>query len=122
MAGVVSTLNCRRRAKGHGRQHVSLPPHCGDRTAGRGRAGEGRSLAGRLAFAYITRMIGISITPEAYGGTLPEGADLWPAQPFPGRDGLIRIWLEPKFVDRLRAMRGPGESYSEHPAGGEGEP
>jgi hypothetical protein len=22
------------------------------------------------------------------------------------------IWLEPKIVDRLRAMRGPGESYS----------
>ena len=24
-----------------------------------------------------------------------------------------QIWLEPLFVDRLRAMRGPGESYSD---------
>jgi hypothetical protein len=24
-----------------------------------------------------------------------------------------QIWLEPRFVDRLRAMRGPGESYSD---------
>jgi hypothetical protein len=23
------------------------------------------------------------------------------------------IWLEPSTVDRLRAMRGPGESYSD---------
>jgi hypothetical protein len=24
-----------------------------------------------------------------------------------------QIWLEPRFVDRLRTMRGPGESYSD---------
>jgi hypothetical protein len=23
------------------------------------------------------------------------------------------VWLDPRFVDRLRAMRGPGESYSD---------
>jgi hypothetical protein len=23
------------------------------------------------------------------------------------------VWLEPRVVDRLRAMRGPGESYSD---------
>lgn len=35
-------------------------------------------------------------------------------------DGLIRIWLERKLVDRLGQMRGPGESYSDsHPAAGE---
>lgn len=28
-------------------------------------------------------------------------------------DGQIRIWLDRKFVDRLRSMRGPGESYSD---------
>jgi hypothetical protein len=28
-------------------------------------------------------------------------------------DGLIRIWLDRKFVDRLAQMRGPGESYSD---------
>jgi hypothetical protein len=32
-----------------------------------------------------------------------------PASP----DGMIRIWLDPRCVDRLRAMRRPGESYSD---------
>jgi hypothetical protein len=60
-------------------------------------------------------MISISITAEAYRAiraTLPEGA-LWPAQPFPRSDGLVRIWLDPAVVNRLGAMRGPGESYSD---------
>jgi predicted CopG family antitoxin len=59
-------------------------------------------------------MISISITPEAYKAikaTLPDAAESWPAQT-DGR-GLIRIWLDRKFVDRLREMRGPGESYSD---------
>ena len=30
-----------------------------------------------------------------------------------GPDGLIRVWLDRKFVDRLVQMRGPGESYSD---------
>jgi hypothetical protein len=33
--------------------------------------------------------------------------------PRPGPDGLMRIWLDRKFVDRLAQMRGPGESYSD---------
>ena len=51
-------------------------------------------------------MISIKITAEAYRAVRAEGADLWPAQPFPGRDGLIRVWLDRKFVDRLKALRG----------------
>jgi hypothetical protein len=31
----------------------------------------------------------------------------------PGPDGLIRIWLDRKFVARLGQMRGLAESYSE---------
>ena len=31
----------------------------------------------------------------------------------PGPDGLIRIWLDREFVDRLGRMREPGESYSD---------
>jgi hypothetical protein len=31
----------------------------------------------------------------------------------PGTDGERQIWLEPRFVDHLRVMRGPGESYSD---------
>jgi hypothetical protein len=47
---------------------------------------------------------------EAIRATLPEGEG---APPQPGPDGYVRIWLERKFVDRLRAMRGRGESYSD---------
>jgi hypothetical protein len=32
---------------------------------------------------------------------------------FPGPGGLVRIWLDPKFVDRLGHMRRLGESYSD---------
>ena len=72
---------------------------------------------GLVVFGLTRRsMIGISITPEAYRAiraTLPEGADVWPAQPFLGRDGLIRIWLDHAVVDRLRVLRGPDDSYSD---------
>jgi hypothetical protein len=30
-----------------------------------------------------------------------------------GQDGLIRVWLDRPFVERLGRLRGPGESYSE---------
>jgi hypothetical protein len=57
-------------------------------------------------------MIGIAITPaaQAIKASLLGTAD---ATPRPGPDGLIRIWLDRKFVDRLAQMRGPGESYSD---------
>ena len=55
-------------------------------------------------------MIAITITPEAYEiillGTGKAPSPL-------GEDGLIRVWLDCKFVDRLGQMRGPGESYSD---------
>jgi hypothetical protein len=57
-------------------------------------------------------MISISITPEAFEAiraTLPHSD----APPSKGPDGLIRIWLDRKVVDRLRAFRGHGESYSD---------
>jgi hypothetical protein len=28
-------------------------------------------------------------------------------------NGDYFIWLDPRFIDRLQAMRGPGESYSD---------
>jgi len=58
-------------------------------------------------------MISITVTSEAYEAikaTLPGQHDLTPP---PGPDGLIRVWLERKFVDRLARMRGPDESYSD---------
>jgi hypothetical protein len=59
-------------------------------------------------------VISISITAEAFEAikaTLPKDSDSWPPQ-YDER-GLIRVWLERKFVDRLGAMRGQGESYSD---------
>jgi predicted CopG family antitoxin len=66
-----------------------------------------------LAIGWRHSMIAISISAEAYAAIkamLPE-ADSLPVQP----DGLggVRIWLEHKFVDRLRALRRGGESYSD---------
>jgi hypothetical protein len=57
-------------------------------------------------------MISISISAEAFEAiraTLLHSD----APPSRGPDGLIRIWLDRKVVDRLKAMRGPGESYSD---------
>jgi hypothetical protein len=59
-------------------------------------------------------MIRISITPaafEAIASTLPLGSTAF--EPDLGTKGERYIWLEPRFVDRLAAMRGPGESYSD---------
>jgi len=57
-------------------------------------------------------MIAITITPEAYDAIkprLPE-TDLAPSK---GADGLIRLWLDRRFVDQLAQMRAKGESYSD---------
>jgi hypothetical protein len=59
-------------------------------------------------------VISISITAEAHKAikaTLPEAADSWPVQT--DDRGLIRLWLDRPFVDRLAQMRGPGETYSD---------
>jgi len=55
-------------------------------------------------------MIAIAITPEAYEAILRGTAEAPSPQ---GQDGLIRVWLDCKFVDRLGHTRGPGETYSE---------
>ena len=59
----------------------------------------------------FTTVIAITITPAAYEAiraTLPHGAPR-----SIGPDGQMRIWLDRRIVDRLRALRGPGESYSD---------
>jgi hypothetical protein len=59
-------------------------------------------------------MIASSITREAYEAiksALPVDRDSWPPQS-DGR-GLIRIWLDRQYVDRLGQMRRAGESYSD---------
>jgi hypothetical protein len=47
---------------------------------------------------------------DAIASTLPKGAARWPLQ----RDrGRCFIQVEAAVVDRMRAMRRPGESYSQ---------
>jgi hypothetical protein len=57
-------------------------------------------------------MIRIALTDAAYeaiASELPEGSARWPMQ----RDrGRCFIQVEAALVDRMRAMRQPGESYS----------
>jgi hypothetical protein len=58
-------------------------------------------------------MIRLALTDAAYdaiASTLPKGAARWPMQ----RDrGQCFIQVEAAVVDRMRAMRRPGESYSQ---------
>jgi hypothetical protein len=57
-------------------------------------------------------MIRIALSESAYdaiASTLPKGSARWPMQ----RDGdQCFIQVEAAVVDRMRAMRRPGESYS----------
>jgi hypothetical protein len=58
-------------------------------------------------------MIRIALTDAAYdaiASTLPKGAARWPMQRH--RDQCF-IQVEAAVVDRMRAMRRPGESYSQ---------
>jgi hypothetical protein len=64
--------------------------------------------------AHIDGVFRITISAEAYAaiaGTLPWGT----VGVEPGRapDGSVHIWLDHATVARLRAARGPGESYSD---------
>ena len=47
---------------------------------------------------------------DAIASTLPKGAARWPMQ---REQGQCFIQVETAVVDRMRAMRRPGESYSE---------
>jgi hypothetical protein len=58
-------------------------------------------------------MIGISITAafEAIAATLLLGSIGVECEA--DAKGERQIWLEPRVLDRLKALRGPGESYSD---------
>ena len=62
-------------------------------------------------FGPFSFMVSISITQAAYEAIRSTFLDL-PGTP-PGPDGMVKIWLDPKFADRLAAMRGQGDSYSD---------
>jgi hypothetical protein len=59
-------------------------------------------------------MIRIAITPaafEAIAATLPLGRVGYENET--NERGERYVWLEPNVVNRLRALRGPGESYTD---------
>jgi hypothetical protein len=59
-------------------------------------------------------MIRIAVTPAAFdaiAATLPLGSAAHEAEVTAKGERLI--WLEDSMADRLGAMRGPGESYSD---------
>ena len=59
-------------------------------------------------------MIRIAITKAAFqaiASTVPLGSVGYEAEV--GANGERGIWLAPNVVDRLRSLRGPGESYSD---------
>jgi hypothetical protein len=58
-------------------------------------------------------MIGIPVTAAAYEAIKRSVPGQRGSPPLRGDDGLISIWLDCKFVDRLGQMRAPGESYSD---------
>ena len=70
------------------------------------------SLGNSGPFGPFNIMIAITITPAAYQAIK---ASLVPRidGPTPDEDGLIRLWLDRKFVDRLSQMRGPSDTYSD---------
>ena len=56
-------------------------------------------------------MIKIAISAEAFAAiaaTLPLGS-----VSYENKTNERYVWLAPAVIDRLRAMRGPGESYSD---------
>jgi hypothetical protein len=59
-------------------------------------------------------VIRIAITPAAYeaiAATLPLGNVGYETQRTD--NGEVHIWLEERWLDKLKAMRGPGQSYSD---------
>jgi hypothetical protein len=61
----------------------------------------------------MTQMIRIALTDAAYdaiASTLPKGSARWPMQ---CDRGQCFIQVEAAIIDRMRAMRRPGESYSQ---------
>ena len=55
----------------------------------------------------------LTITAAAFEAiaALPFGSAVFERDP--DAKGDRQIWLEPRVLDRLKAMRGPGESYSD---------
>jgi hypothetical protein len=67
-----------------------------------------------LAAREVTIVVRISISAEAFeviARTLPLGSVA--VEPEANAKGERAVWLDEVWVDRLAALRGPGESYSD---------
>ena len=58
-------------------------------------------------------MIRIAITPAAYAALAGVSPGNVGVERERAESGDVSIWLPPAVVGRLKAMRGPGESYSD---------
>jgi hypothetical protein len=59
-------------------------------------------------------MIGITVTAEAFEAicrTMLLGSVAYESAP--ETCSQVKIWLEPNAINKLRALRGPGDSYSD---------
>ena len=58
-------------------------------------------------------LIRLSVTPAAYAVIVATQSSSAGREQNPGPDGEFYVWLERKYVYRLRALQKPGESYSD---------
>lgn len=89
-------------------KHARLFPSNGD-----GPSGRAALFRNSAAIGPFTLMIAIAISPAAYDAIKATMLPRIDAAPSPGADGLIRIWFDRQFVDRLGQMRDQGETYSD---------
>jgi hypothetical protein len=78
------------------------------------RAGVFRTLVTSAAPRHIPDMVRIAISQAAFDAiarTLPFGSVGY--ENATNEKGERLIWRDPSVVDRLRSLRGPGESYSD---------
>jgi hypothetical protein len=61
----------------------------------------------------LAGMVKIPITEEAYEALKANTPGVDQAPTSKGPDGQVEIWLDRAVVDRLRALREPGEGYSD---------
>jgi hypothetical protein len=77
----------------------------------RGRAHSlGRARDARLGNRGCVALIRLTITPAAYAVIVATQLASVGFEQNSAPNGEFYVWLEPKYVDRLRAMRKPGES------------
>jgi hypothetical protein len=75
---------------------------------------ERTAIASGAARSHIGRMVKITISPQAFAAlaaTLPLGSVA--VEPERAPDGSVGIWLDHATLEKLKAMRGAGGSYSD---------